>query len=199
MSAFLPSPRANARHFAYRCAQNEIALASGETRRRIRLTRVRQVFQSDPADYRYPLTCGRLCVSPSHPPASFSRPFPSSGAVNNCRQLASPCSHSVQAPVTRGARPATVGVIKPLTQGAKNESRTTDFLHHGIGIRAGRRIRLQPGRDDVSIRMVDGAPDVALNPLPLTTHERLPACIAPRGRFVVPAPFPKESACSTRS
>lgn len=205
ISGILPTAFANTRAFAYRRFPQGKGLESLRRARNLRVVRVRRVFQSFPAKHRYPLTCGRLCASPSHPPAPFStqpipyrstRPDPTAGL---CRRSASQRCQFASARVTRDQMPATVNLTKLLTKGAKNESRTTVSFHHGRGVHHRRLVGLQPRGHDVAVRLFDGRASTALDRLTLTACNRFPARVAPRGPFPLRPTSKKESACSRRS
>lgn len=205
MSGVLPIPGANARTSADVSDRCRFRLESAESVRRIQPVRVWQVFQSFPAKHRYPLTCGRLCASPSHPPAPFFYPparhrsSHARGVGPNCRQSASPWRACAGAGVTRQRRSVMVPLISLLTKGAKNESSTAYSSDHGSGFRDGGPFGLQSRGNHLPLGLFDGGSATALIPLSLSICKRLPARPASRGRFVVRLKTKKDRQCSRKS
>lgn len=205
MSGVLPIHGANARTSADRSDRCRFRLESAEPARRIQPVRVRQVFQSFPAKYRYPLTCGRLCASPSHPPASFFYPSAfhrssrARGFGPNCRQSASPWRSCAGHGVTRRHGSAMVNLIRLLTKGAKNESSKAHSSDHGSGLRDDGPFGLQSRGNHLPLGVFDGGSVTALIPLSLTICKRPPTRSAPRGRFVVRLKTKKDRQCSRKS
>lgn len=196
MSAFLPRIVRNTRHSAetgpMRCKSLDIA----QTRFNVAGVRVWQEFQSFPAFHRYPLNCGRLCVSPSYPPAFFTAL--TAAVPDRCRYFASPLTQSFRPRVTQRHFPAMINRIRLLPKGASNASRKNNSIDHGLGDHGG-AFRLQPRGHYVPLRLFHGRRSAGLNPLPLTNSKRFPVHFAPRGRFVVSFPNKKDSPCSRRS
>lgn len=202
MSVFLPICRQNTRRSAGLCTSASRPLAHDRARSKDVRIRVRQGFQSFPAIHRYPLTTGRLCVSPSHPPTLFSRVC-SHIAPHNCRSLASPCSHLRKTRVPLRQDRVIFNCIRLLPKGAHNASRTNDL--HGYDLCGLRNaVSLCPRGHHVACGPLDDWHIDAVEPLPLTNLLRLPAPSVPRGRIVMPDPVQtgpdkKDSPCSTRS
>lgn len=196
MSAFLPRIVRNTRRSAEIRRDSALRLADTHAARNVTQVRVRQGFQSFPAYHRYPLTCGRTCVSPSHPPAFFSAR--STGALMNCRHLASLCCACGAQGVTRRHFRPKINRITLLPKGAYNASRNYNSIDHGLGGHDG-ALRVRSCGHHVPVRLFDGGRTAAVNPLPLTPYERLPMQSASRGRFVMSSPNKKDSPCSKRS
>lgn len=202
MSIFLRIPAANTRSLADRRRGLSAGLAADRRRRKVARITVWSGCQSFPIDHRYPLTCGRRCVSPSHPPASFSpaRPPALTCARRTCRQSASPRLSRACRRVTQGRNQVNLCSHKLLAKGAGHESSQTDSREYGIGVGFGRAIGMRPGRGDLAFGLFDGRVVAPLIPSPLTTtFKRSPAPDAPRGRFVVFSQTKKDHPCSTRS
>lgn len=205
MSGLLPIPCANARTSADRSDRCRFRLESADPARRFQPVRVRQVFQSFPAKHRYPLTCGRLCASPSHPPAPFfyrsacHRSSRARGFGPNCRQSASPWRSCLDHGVTPRHGSAMLRLIRLLTKGAKNESNKAHSSDHGYGLRDGGPFGLQSRGNHFPLGLFDGGTATALIPLSLTICKRLPARPAPRGRFAVRLKTKKDRQCSRKS
>lgn len=196
MSVFLPRIVQNTRRSAEIGPHHADGLARRGTGRMFFKVCVRQGVQSFPATYRYPLTCGRSSVSPSHPPAFFAHRH--TRVVGTCRYLASLFRATAAHGVTRRHFRPKINRIRLLPKGAYNASRKHNSIDHGLGDHGG-AVRLQPGGYHLSVRLFDGRRPAAVNPLPLTPFERLPAHRASRGRFVMSSPNKKDSPCSRRS
>lgn len=210
MSANLPVLPPNARAIADITRNRPARLAGATRHRNVTNIRVRQVVQFMPAIHRYPLTCGRVCVSPSRPPASFSRaprstdvagvsPRHSAGHLRECRQLASPCNCSKRHRVTPRQSCAMLRFVKPRSKEAQSESSQTESFDHGFGGHTGRRPGTWQGRDAVAFGAFDGGTADTVAPYSLTHLKRFPVRPARWGRFVVPIKTRKDSICSTRS
>lgn len=189
MSGSLPISRANTRSAADGFGRCRFRLASVDSARRLQPVRVWQAFQSLPANHHYRLTCGRLCASPSYPPAPFSsrhRPARSSrgrGRGADCRQSASPRCTSAANGVTRRHLAAMLPLIELLAQGAQNESSKANSFDNGSGLCRSDAVGLQSCGNNLPLGFFDGGNATALNPHTLTFCRRLPAHSAPRSRF----------------
>lgn len=205
MSGVLPIHGANARTSADRSDRCRFRLELAEPARRIQPVRVWRVFQSFPAKHRYPLTCGRLCASPSHPPAPFfyrpacHRSSRARGFGPNCRQSASPRCSCEGRGVTRPHRSAMLDLISLLTKGANDESSKAHSSDRGSGLRDGGPFGLQSRGNHFPLGLFDGGTATALIPLSLTICKRSPARPAPRGRFFVRLKTEKDRQCSRKS
>ncbi len=202
MSIFLRIPAANTRSLADRPGGLCLPLAADRRRRTVNGITVWSGCQSFPIDHRYPLTCGRRCVSPSHPPASFSParmpalPHPRTA----CPPSASLRRNSRSPRVTRDRNHVTLCCHKLLAKGAGHESSQTDQRAYGSDVGFGRTVGMQPGRGHLALGSFDGRALAPVTPSPLsTTLKRSPAPEAPRGRSVVFSQTKKDHPCSTRS
>ncbi|AKO95819.1 hypothetical protein MALG_00624 [Marinovum algicola DG 898] len=194
MSAFTRTPAANARSLADHRRPAPRPLAPARARRSVAGITVWSGVQSFPADHRYPLTCGRSCVSPSQPPASFAparfAATPGAGPRPACRQSASLWRVLHTQRVTWRRNHVTLPCQKLLAKEARHESGQTESVDCGICVRSGHAIGVQPCDDRVAAPLI---------PSPLTTFARPPASDAPRGRFAVFSQTKKDHPCSTRS